>query len=160
MSETEQLVFTSIVALATAILAAVWNVGGWGALRRRTIRQELDIALALRAGPERQRLEQLALDRAALYVDDRTWVPLSEAQVHRRRLVTLLSFPVYAVLGAGAYFPGVLGDISQILSASAFVFFFAMLGYWIGRWLRYLRVRSRERRVVEARGRAATAAHA
>jgi hypothetical protein len=51
-------------ALVTGVLVALWQVGGRAALARRTIKQELDIAAGLPSGPEKRRLEQLALDRA------------------------------------------------------------------------------------------------
>ena len=61
-------VVTAVAAVVTGVLVALWQVGGRGALARRTIKQELEIASGLPAGAERSGLEQQARDRAALYV--------------------------------------------------------------------------------------------
>src|SRR4051794_13959500 len=51
-----------------AILTTLWSIGGRAALERRAMQQELNIAAALPDGIARSHLNEVAEDRALLYV--------------------------------------------------------------------------------------------
>jgi hypothetical protein len=53
---------TAGVSTAAVIVTAIYNTGGRGALERRVMRQELEVAALLPAGEERDAIEQAALD--------------------------------------------------------------------------------------------------
>ena len=132
---------TSLAALATALLVALWNVGGWAALQRRTMRQELEIANALRPGVERQRLEQVALERATLYVHQRSFVGPSVTRLRRLTFLTL-SLPVVFAMNY-AMMP--LGPVFWMAGLGEIFLFSGLLGFWTIRGLRVLWARGRRR---------------
>jgi hypothetical protein len=72
-----------ILGLAAAVFSTFWATGGWSALRRRSIQQELDLAKELAEGETRKRLTEHAENQIAIYlyrIKDKppeVWGPLS-----------------------------------------------------------------------------------
>lgn len=58
---------TAGVSTLALITTAIYNTGGRGALERRVIGQELEVAALLPTGAERDQMERSAQDRAAVY---------------------------------------------------------------------------------------------
>ena len=58
---------TAAVSTLAVIATAVYNTGGRGALERRVMRQELEVAALLPSGAERDEMEWSARDRATVY---------------------------------------------------------------------------------------------
>ena len=148
---------TAIAALVTAVLVALWQVGGRAALERRTIKQELDIARALPEGPERLGLEQQAQERSALYVHRRTSAGPSPTVRTRLLAATLLLIPVIALF----WFAGSVAesasdsyfwvDLFFYISVGVFIVWAGLLGYWISLGIRLWLRRNFQRDVGEAR---------
>jgi hypothetical protein len=146
---------TSLVALSTAVVVALWQVGGRAALARRTIKQELDIATALPACPERQHLIQLARDRATLYVYRRR-SPDPSGTARRRLIAATVAAPViFSFLFIAGEFTVEVGGFPHALvsvsSAALQVLIGGLVGYWVSYSIRLHRARRREQDLGEAR---------
>jgi hypothetical protein len=90
-----------------AIATAVYTTGGRGALERRVIRQELEIAALLPAGDEKEALERTVRDRSAVYAARR----LGQEPFSLRQHAVLLGF------GSGSLVVGYAGAmLSQTTS--------------------------------------------
>jgi hypothetical protein len=149
-------VITAAAAVLTGLVVALWQVGGRGALARRTIKQELEIASGLPEGPERLGLEAQARDRAALYVHRRRSVGPSPTARLRLVACTLLAFPLAALLWFLASIVGSADGPNWLLGfffmsgSAVFVAWGGLLGYWLSLGIRLWRARIRRGNVAEA----------
>ena len=148
-----EVLVTSVVALIAAVLVAVWTVGGRGALQRRTIKQELEIAASLPDGPERRRLESLALELTTLYVHRRGFRQHSPRALRRLGALTLGACVLLGVLLA-VWGPATRGGwdllVTLMIEATA-VLLGGLLGYWITYGVRFTLASHREDGLAEAR---------
>jgi hypothetical protein len=100
------LVTVGIPTLA-AIATAAHTTGGRGALERRVVRQELEVASLLPAGVEKKAMERTALDRAAVHAERR----LGQEPFTPRQHAVVLGF------GGGSFIIGYAGAmLSQATS--------------------------------------------
>lgn len=85
---------TAAVSTLAVVATAIYNTGGRGALERRVMRQELEVAALLPTGSERDEMERSARDRAAVYASRR----LGQHPLKPRQHAVLLGFTAVSVV--------------------------------------------------------------
>lgn len=146
---------TAALSVTAAITTAMYNTGGRGALERRMMRQELEVAALLPPGQERDLMEQTARDRAAAYVSRR----LGEEPFRPRQHGVLLGF---TALGLGIGYCGamlsrtvsphtpvqaILDSLASLMMVSGFIFAAAGFTAWLSRVIIAHRTQSRRQSV-------------
>lgn len=105
---------TAGISTAAAIATAVYSTGGRGALERRAIRQELEVAALLPDSGERDAMQQAARDRAVIYVARR----LGQEPYTARQHAVLLGFAAgsLVIAYAGAMLSRMISNRTPILT--------------------------------------------
>lgn len=85
---------TAAVSTLAVVATAIYNTGGRGALERRVMRQELEVAALLPTGSERDEMERSARDRAAVYASRR----LGQEPFKPRQHAVLLGFTAVSLV--------------------------------------------------------------
>lgn len=152
---------TAGVSTAAVLATAIYNTGGRGALERRVMRQELEVAALLPAGAERDEVERSARDRAAVYASRR----LGQEPFKPRQHVVLLAFTAVSLMVG--YAGGVLtrtarGHTAILTIVDSLALLMMIMGFtlaataftaWCSRVFLAQRTRSRRAAVAEHRER-------
>jgi len=142
---------TTGLSIVAVVGTAIYNTGGRGALERRVMRQELEVAALLPAGQERDLMEQTARDRAAAYVSRR----LGEEPFTPRQHAVLLGFTALSALvgycGAilsrtpapNTPIPRALDSLAVLMMLMGFIFAATGFTAWLSRVVIAHRTRGR-----------------
>lgn len=146
-----------------AIATAVYTTGGRGALERRVMRQELEIAALLQAGDEKEALVRTVRGRAAVHASRR----LGQEPFSLRQHAVLLGFGAGSlIIGyAGALLPQttseqnafatVLDEFALMMMLVGFTIAAAAFSAWVSRAVIASRTQSRRLAVASCRERLA-----
>ena len=140
-----------ILALVAAVFSTLWGTGGWGALRRRAIQQELNLAKDLPDSDTKVELTKHVEEEIDLYLYQLTTQPPPS----RSPAYGALAIGLAAVFGMALAFPDANILVIYIVEGGFIVLFFAAYG-WI---LRSRLIERRRRRHVELLATARSARH-
>lgn len=154
---------TAGVSTLAVITTAIYNTGGRGALERRLIRQELEVAALLPTGAERDQMERSAQDRAAVYASRR----VGQEPLKPRQHAVLLGFTAVSLVvgyAGGVMTQSVRADTAILTILDSLALLMMIMGFtlaataataWCSRVFLAQRTRSRRAAVAEHRERLA-----
>jgi hypothetical protein len=115
-----------ILALVAAVFSTLWGTGGWGALRRRSIQQELDLAKDLPDSETKVALTEYIEEEIDLYLYQLTTQP----PPNRAPAYGALAVGVGVVFGLAIAFPDADILVIYLVEGGFIVLFFCAYG-WI-----------------------------
>lgn len=154
---------TAGVSTLAVIATAIYNTGGRGALERRVMRQELEVAALLPSGAERDEMERSARDRAAVYAARR----IGQEPFSPRQHVVLLGFTAVSLMfgyAGGMLTRSVQAHAAVLTILDSFALLLMIMGFtlaamaftsWCSRVFLAQRARNRRDAVAEHRERLA-----